>query len=70
MRFFTTVFVGTETDFLGALLWRRLVGCKHLYEPGVIWASSAPRLAGRPFLLFTRIPCFALFLWPVGAVAV
>jgi hypothetical protein len=67
MRFFTTVFVGTETDFLAFYSGARLVGTNRLYDPQSIWAVQAAT-TGRygPSLLFIRIPCFALFLWPLA----
>jgi hypothetical protein len=66
-RFFTTVFVGTETDFLALYSGARLVGTTHLYDPESIWAVQRAT-TGRygPSLLFTRMPCFALFLWPLA----
>ena len=67
MRFFTTAFVGTETDFLALYSGARLVGTNHMYDPESIWAIQRAA-TGRfgPSLLFTRIPCFALFLWPLA----
>jgi len=60
MRFFTTVSVGTETDFLA--LYSARVWWKSTYIPESIWAQRAT--TGRYGLpcSFTRIPCFALFL--------
>ena len=67
MRFFTTAFVGTETDFLALYSGARLAGTNRLYDPESIWAIQVAT-TGRygPSLLFTRIPCFALFLWPLA----
>jgi hypothetical protein len=66
-RFFTTVFVGTETDFLALYSGARLAGTNRLYDPESIWAIQRAT-TGRygPSLLFTRIPCFSLFLWPLA----
>jgi hypothetical protein len=59
-------FVG-GTDFLALYSGARLVGTGHMYDPEAIWRVQADTI-GRygESLLFTRIPCFGLFLWPLA----
>jgi hypothetical protein len=55
------------TDFLALYSGARLVGTGHMYDPQAIWKVQAGTI-GRygESLLFTRIPCFGLFLWPLA----
>jgi hypothetical protein len=67
IRFFNTAFAGTERDFLALYSGARLAGTNRLYDPQSIWAIQVATTGGYgPSLLFTRIPCFALFLWPLA----
>jgi len=55
------------TDFLSFYAGGRLAVTGHLYDPQAIWKAQF-EAAGRygPGLLFIRLPCFALFLWPLA----
>jgi len=65
--------VGTQgydpigTDFMALYSGARLVGTTHMYDPQTVWKVQQEAI-GRygESLLFTRIPCFALFLWPLA----
>ncbi|HWC99822.1 MAG TPA: glycosyltransferase family 87 protein [Candidatus Sulfopaludibacter sp.] len=55
------------TDFLALYAGARLVGTGHMYDPQAIWKVQLAAIGHYgPSLLFTRIPCFALFLWPLA----
>ncbi len=66
-RFFTTTFVGNETDFFAFYAGARLAGTPNLYSQHAIWAAQTAATGHySPGLLFIRLPCFALFLWPLA----
>jgi hypothetical protein len=54
-------------DFLPLYAGARLIGSAGIYDPAAI-ARQEIRAAGvtAPSLLYTRLPCFALLLWPLG----
>ena len=55
------------TDFLSFYAGGRLAATGHLYDTQAIWKAQF-EATGRygPGLLFIRLPCFALFLWPLA----
>jgi len=54
------------TDFLALYSGARLLGTGHMYDPQAIWNLQADTIGKYgEALLFTRIPCFGLFLWPL-----
>src|SRR5947208_3405053 len=55
------------TDFLPLYAGGRLVTSGQLYLPHAIWDIQIAATGKYGLsLLFTRIPCFALFLWPLA----
>jgi hypothetical protein len=73
LTFGTIFWVGRENvrtggdDFLALYAGARLVGSGHMYDPAAVRLTQL-RAAGftTPSLLYTRPPCFALFLWPLA----
>jgi hypothetical protein len=55
------------TDFLPLYAGARLAATGHVYDAGAVWKTEADTTGKYgPSLLFTRPPCFALFLWPLA----
>ena len=55
------------TDFLPLYAGARLAPAGQLYNSEAIWKAEAAATGKYgPSLLFTRLPCFALFLWPLA----
>jgi hypothetical protein len=55
------------TDFLAFYAGGRLAATGHLYDPQAIWKIQTEAIGKYgPSLLFIRLPCFALFLWPLA----
>jgi Glycosyltransferase family 87 len=54
-------------DFLALYSGARLVGSGHMYDPQAVRKVQVETISkyGKA-LLFTRIPCFGLFLWPLA----
>ena len=55
------------TDFLAFYSGARLVGTGHMYDPEAIWNVQLHAIGKYgPALLYIRLPCFALLLWPLA----
>ena len=55
------------TDFLPFYAGARLVGTGRMYDAQSVWSAQLAAMGKYgPSLLFIRMPCFALFLWPLA----